>query len=76
MSEQAVKQQNFLNGVNVDQLFENINLISEDIELAKFRFRNTNEWIDGALNRSTISSFYGVKQEFTDREFIIENDQP
>jgi len=76
MSEQTATTQNTLNGVNVDQLFENIELINEENELAKFKFRNTNKWIDGGLNRSRISSFYGVKQEFADREFILENDEP
>ena len=38
MSEQTAATQNTLNGVNVDQLFENIELINEENELAKFKF--------------------------------------
>ena len=76
MSEQTITQQNILNGVNVDQIFETIDLIKEDSDIAKFKFRNSNNWIDGGLNCSTISSFYGAKQEFTDREFELHNDEP
>jgi len=76
MSEQTLTQQNTLNGVNVDQLFETIGLIKGDSEIANFKFRNKNRWIDGGLNRSVISNFYGAKQEFTDREFEVFNDEP
>ena len=76
MSEQAITNQNSLNGVNVDQIFETIGLIKEDSEIAKFKFRNSNKWIDGGLNCSTISGFYGAKQEFGDREFELHNDEP
>jgi uncharacterized OsmC-like protein len=76
MSEQTATKQNTLNGVNVDQLFETIGMIKEDSEIAKFKFRNKNNWIDGGLNRSVISDFYGAKQEFTGRKFELYNDEP
>ena len=76
MSEQNATVQNELNGVNVDQIFETVAMVKEDSEIAKFKFRNKNKWIDGGLNRSTISSFYGAKQEFDDREFELHNDEP
>ena len=76
MSELTAAKQNTLNGVNVDQLFDTIGMIKEDSEIAKFKFRNKNNWIDGGLNRSVISDFYGAKQEFTGREFELNNDEP
>ena len=76
MSEQTAIKQNGVNGVNTEQLFETVGLIKEDAEIAKFKFRNKNKWIDGGLNCSTIGSFYGAKQEFGDREFELYNDEP
>ena len=67
-----------LNGVNVEQLTETINHIKEQPELAKFKFRAKNEWIDGAQSRTTIHGFYGAGQEHrTEGEpFIMEGDEP
>jgi hypothetical protein len=37
-----------------------LDLIKAQPELAKFQFRATNCWIDGAHNRSTIKGFYAA----------------
>ena len=42
------------NGVDTQQMFGTLDLIKAQPELAKFQFRATNRWIDGAHNRSTI----------------------
>ena len=78
MSEQTATNQVMVNGVNTEQLFETVGLIKEDAEIAKFQFRNKNRWIEGGLNCSTISNFYGAKQEFGEgeREFALYNDEP
>ena len=76
MSELTAAKQIGVNGVNTEQLFETVGLIKEDAEIAKFKFRNRNKWIDGGLNCSTIGNFYGAKQEFGDREFELYNDEP
>ena len=47
------------NGVDTKRLFATLDLIKAQPELAKFQFRATNRWIDGAHNRSTIKDFYG-----------------
>ncbi|MFW6289463.1 MAG: OsmC family protein [Mariniphaga sp.] len=67
-----------LNGVNVDQLVETINHIKEQPDLAKFRFRAKNEWIDGALSRTTIHKFDGAGQEHRaeSEPFVMEGDEP
>lgn len=67
---------NILNGVDVDGIFSTIEAIEGNPEIAQFKFRNANKWITAGYNRSRISSFYGALQEFTDREFILENDEP
>jgi uncharacterized OsmC-like protein len=52
-----------VNGVNIDQLFKTIEMIKEDPEIANFKFRATNEWINGTHCRATIKDFYGALQE-------------
>ena len=42
-------------------------LIKAQPELARFQFRATNRWIDGAHNRSTIKGFYAAGGEDTTR---------
>jgi uncharacterized OsmC-like protein len=52
-----------INGVNVEQLFSTIDLIKEKAEIAKFKFRATNKWINGTHCRATIKDFYGALKE-------------
>jgi len=70
--------QTSINGVNIDQLVETINAIKDQPDIAKFRFRATNNWIDGGHSRTTIQSFYGAMQEDTSRDkpFVLEGDEP
>jgi uncharacterized OsmC-like protein len=56
-------QEKQVNGVNVTQLLNTIGLIQEKPEIAKFKFRATNKWIDGTHNRATVKDFYGAGQE-------------
>lgn len=80
MSKLALDQteQNIVNGIDVTRLFETLELVNSNKELAKFKFRNRNKWISGGHNRSTIQGFYGACQEDTSREkpFIHDNDEP
>jgi uncharacterized OsmC-like protein len=73
----VMSKQTNLNGVNTEKLFETIEAIKQTPSLATFRFRNHNRWIDGALNRSEICSFYGAGQEDTTRTkgFLLDNDE-
>jgi len=41
-----------VNGVNATQLFETIDNIKENTEIAKFNFRAQNKWIGGTENSS------------------------
>ena len=54
-----------VNGVNVTQLFETIDSIKENPEIAKFNFRAQNKWVDGTENHTTISDYYGACQTHT-----------
>ena len=58
---------NTLNGMDVDQAMATIRAISDDPEIARFRFRARNRWITGGENLSTIKDFYGAKAEDTSR---------
>jgi uncharacterized OsmC-like protein len=66
------------NGVSVSGLFETIAAVKDNRELAKFRFRANNRWIDGGHSRSTIQGFFGCGQENMGRAepFIIDADEP
>jgi uncharacterized OsmC-like protein len=54
--------QKIVNGVNVSQLFETIDNIKQNSEIAKFNFRARNKWIDGTENHTTVGDFYGACQ--------------
>lgn len=70
-------QEKIFNGVNVDQLFNTIEQVKENPEIAQFRFRAKNSWVDGTHNRATIKSFYGALQEDDSREpLVFEIDEP
>ena len=56
------QSQTIVNGVNVPQLFETIDNIKQNSEIAKFNFRATNKWIGGTENHTTIGDFYGACQ--------------
>jgi uncharacterized OsmC-like protein len=69
---------NHVNGVNVEQLFQTVDAIKDNPELAKFQFRASSEWIKGGHSRTTIKGFYGAGQEDTSRTkpFVLEGDEP
>lgn len=66
------------NGVDTDVLFATLDAIKAQPELATFQFRVTNQWLDGAHNRSTIRVFYGAGQEDTSRPeaFVLDAGEP
>ena len=66
------------NGVDTEKLFGTLDLIRAQPELARFQFRASNRWIDGAHNRSTIRDFYAAGGEDTSRgeAFVIDAGEP
>ena len=73
----AKEKEKILNGINLDQLFSTIDLIKEKPDIAKFKFRAENNWIDGTHNRATVKDFYGALNEDDTRErAIFEIDEP
>ena len=72
------EQDNITNGVNVTALFNTIDAVKHDTQLADFRFRASNHWINGGHNRSTIQGFYGCRDEDSTRTqpFVMDADEP
>lgn len=66
-----------VNGVNTEQLFTTIDLIKEKPDVAKFKFRATNEWVNGTHCRATVKGFYGALKEDDSREpRVFDMDEP
>ena len=74
----AQKQKStMLNGVDVDQLFGNIDAIKNAPVLGKFKFRANNKWINGGHNQTTIKNFHGIQQEHDHADpFELDADEP
>jgi uncharacterized OsmC-like protein len=70
-------QETVLNGVNVTRLGQTIEAIEKQPELAEFKFRAQNRWIEGGHNRATINEYYGTCQELErTQDFVVNNDEP
>lgn len=66
-----------LNGVDTPMLFATINAVGQAPELAKFRFRATNQWLAGTHSRSTIGMFSGAGGEHSHSQtFQYDGDHP
>jgi uncharacterized OsmC-like protein len=67
-----------VNGLDTRQMFETIEAIKGRPTLAQFQFRNSNRWIDGGHNRSTIQGFSGAGTEDDSRTepFVFDNGEP
>jgi uncharacterized OsmC-like protein len=61
--ETALKKAKLVNGIDTEQLFSTIDLIKENPEIAKFRFRATNKWINGTHCRGRVDDFFGALKE-------------
>jgi uncharacterized OsmC-like protein len=49
-----------VNGIDIDQLFNTIEQIKENPKIAFFKFRATNQWVNGTHCRGTVKDFYGA----------------
>ena len=77
MNHMAQQQSKILNGVNVDDLVQTIDVIKEDPSIAKFNFRAENEWVTGGENRTTVKDFYGAgKTHVRSKPFVFTKDEP
>ena len=66
-----------VNGINVDQIFQTIEIVKENSDLAAFKFRARNTWVEGTHNRATVKDFFGGFQEDDSREpLVFDLDEP
>jgi uncharacterized OsmC-like protein len=66
-----------LNGINLNVLQDTVKAIQNDPELGSCRFRATNKWIDANHNCTTVTGFYGAKQEIDHKQkFELYADEP
>ena len=66
-----------VNGVEIEALMDTVKAIQAEPELGACRFRATNQWLDGNHNRSTVTGFYGAKQEIAHKQtFTMDADEP
>jgi uncharacterized OsmC-like protein len=78
-SSNAIQQtEDLTNGVDVGQVMGVIGAIEADPGYAKFQWRATNQWINGALCRSRIKDFFAGNEEDATRDeaFILDADEP
>ena len=76
MAEQATMNR-VVNGVDLDTLMGTVGAIRSDPQLGACRFRASNTWLAGNHNRSTVTGFYGAKQEIAHRQvFRMDADEP
>jgi len=71
------REKKTVNGVDVQGLFSTIDLIKQQPDIAKFKFRAKNKWVDGTHNRATVKDFYGALKEDNSRDpAVYELDEP
>ncbi|RYH06137.1 OsmC family protein [Tropicimonas sp. IMCC6043] len=74
---QEIDQPTVVNGIDVDALGKTLAAIREDPDLGVSQFRATNRWIGGNHNRTTVTSFYGAKQDIAHaKAFEMDADEP
>lgn len=66
-----------VNGIEVAVLQETVDAIAAEPELGQCRFRASNQWLGGCHNRTTVTGFYGARQEIAHLQaFEMEAGEP
>jgi uncharacterized OsmC-like protein len=66
-----------VNGIHMETLQGTVNAIAQDPELGACKFRARNMWTGGAHNCTTVTGFYGAKQEIAHKQkFVLHADEP
>ncbi len=74
---EKVSTKNIVNGVNVDELFGTIEAIKSAPVIGAFKFKASNKWVNGGLNRTTIKNFYGTQKDLSHKQaFELDADEP
>jgi len=76
-AQQAINETTVINGIEIDTLKATIGAIQNEPDLGACHFRATNKWLSGNHNRSTVTGFYGAKQEIAHKQaFNMDADEP
>lgn len=76
-TQQTMKGTTVINGIEIDTLKATVGAIQAEPELGACHFRATNKWLSGNHNRSTVTGFYGAKQEIAHKQsFVMDADEP
>lgn len=66
-----------INGIHMETLQGTVNAIEQEPDLGQCKFRARNKWLGGNHNCTTITGFYGAKQEIAHKQqFELHADEP
>jgi uncharacterized OsmC-like protein len=66
-----------VNGIDLDTLTGTVQAIDQEPELGACKFRARNTWLGGNHNCTTVTGFYGAKQEIAHKQvFELHADEP
>jgi uncharacterized OsmC-like protein len=66
-----------VNGIHLETLQSTVQAIQSDPGLGACRFRASNTWLGGNHNRTTVSGFYGARQEIAHKQtYELHADEP
>lgn len=75
--ESGVTASAMVNGIELETLQATVDAIAAEPELGQCRFRASNRWLGGNHNRTTVTGFYGAKQEIAHKQkFELHADEP
>ena len=57
-----------VNGIHLETLQGTVNAIMQEPDLGQCKFRARNKWLGGNHNSTTITGFYGAKQEIAHKQ--------
>lgn len=74
---QAIETTTVINGIEIDTLKATVDAIRQEPGMGVCHFRATNKWLHGNHNRSTVTDFYGARQEIAHKQtFKMDADEP
>jgi len=66
-----------VNGIHLETLQGTVHAIEQEPDLGQCRFRARNQWLGGNHNCTTITGFYGARQEIAHKQqFELHADEP
>ena len=66
-----------LNGIHMATLQDTVHAIEQEPDLGQCKFRARNTWLGGNHNCTTITGFYGARQEIAHKqEYELHADEP